>query len=277
MTTLTVHKNLEEIYFPVKQVKAKDFFGYPFPKGRDEIIITDANESSKVLNVCSRVYRLVKNQDFIAPIDEEIKRVYGDNVNISVNSEGGSRFFVNWALKENLITIANGDTIIPMISAVNSYDGSTKQALTVGFHRLVCTNGLTGASTALRMKRKHSIKSANIGMNGIFDKVDGILSGKIGVFQKMLNPIHRSEMDQFIESISENKAKLGFPKKLVPGVHRIIEEEAKTLGFKKPNPWLIYNAFNNVLYKADTKMRLQTRNEIDKGLFAHINETFNLN
>ena len=133
---IQTHKELDEIMFPVKKIRATDLFGkYSFPTGKDWAI---TDEDSNVLNICSEKYKLIKNEDLILPIFNKMQEVFGEGkVKTIVKSYGGSRFFVDLIPQGKVYKVREEDTVKPMLSVKNSYDGGVAQSIALSFHRQV--------------------------------------------------------------------------------------------------------------------------------------------
>jgi len=272
---IQTHKELNEIMFPVKKVRAADLFGkYSFPHNKDWAI-TDGE--SNVLNICSEKYKLIKNEDLILPIFNKMQEVFGEGkVKTIVKSYGGSRFFVDLIPQGKVYKVRGEDTIKPMISVKNSYDGGVAQSIALSFHRQICLNGMMGFSSEFREKKKHTSFLGKVDVDKIVRLLEGV-EDKIERFKKMTDRrLTRKELDELLKKIEESE-EVNYPKREMKKVVPTIMSEASMMNLKEIDLWLVYNGLNNAVYHSDSKMQPHKRAEIDTRVINFLTKGFKLN
>lgn len=132
---------LPELLFPVEirdEVMASN-------KEYSKRVVGIINGEEKLLNQCSDVYALVKNED-IFPNIEDVLRKNGIEYSATYQHIDNVRFYVNYRIEDQRFAHymkGTNDKIMPMLRVRHSYNGLTKYGIVFGYFRLVCTNGLT--------------------------------------------------------------------------------------------------------------------------------------
>ena len=117
------------------------------------------------LGVCTEQYGVVKNADLIEMVESNLAT--HDKLS-NYNSKkfvvrDGSRFYASYDFpdfKTELKPIgkrAKGDILGLRLVVNNSYDRSCRVSLSLGFLRLVCTNGMTSLSKEFSMTKRHTL------------------------------------------------------------------------------------------------------------------------
>lgn len=129
----------EQLYREVKKMEMKSLIpGVKFPTRHDHAIVdTDGN----ILSFCSDNYNLRPNSTLFQPLEE---LMVADKIPFDrkVVIREGTRFYVDYIIGERTKGLSVND-ILPKFSVWNSYDGTLRTVLKFGFHRVVCSNGLT--------------------------------------------------------------------------------------------------------------------------------------
>ena len=117
------------------------------------------------LGVCTEQYGVVKNADLIEMVESNLathdKLSNFDSKKFVVRD--GSRFYASYDFpdfKTELKPIgkrAKGDILGLRLVVNNSYDRSCRVSLSLGFLRLVCTNGMTSLSKEFSMTKRHTL------------------------------------------------------------------------------------------------------------------------
>ena len=277
--------------FPTVEIKSfSEAVNLKTRKGYDNIVVSDG----EVVNVCSEKYALLRNEDFFLKVEEKliIDANITDYTKRSINKDNRS-FQVDYILddKKHNIVINNGknDVIKPMLSFINSYDGSCKTRGSFGYFREVCSNGLHIAETMLDFTVKHRGNMAEI----VFPKMDELIANFMNneyytLKEKATDLSHQtlSDVGQFVKEICDKTdvfkyeigEKLGSKTKIVsPFAEQVINTinfEAEYLSVS-PNKWLAYNAFNEILNDGTFKKTFDKQHEFDSQIFNTILEMAN--
>ena len=109
---------------------------------KELIKIIDYSKKLRV-NSCSSRYELIPNSD-IFPAIEQVLLSNGIKFRAVYKMINFARFYVEYIIEDERFAyeIGNGDIVQPVIKVQHSYNGLTKYSITVGYFRLVCTNGL---------------------------------------------------------------------------------------------------------------------------------------
>jgi len=117
------------------------------------------------LGVCTEQYGVVKNADLIEMVETNLAN--HDKLS-NFNSKkfvvrDGARFYASYDFpdfKTELKPIgkrAKGDILGLRLVVNNSYDRSCRVSLSLGFLRLVCTNGMTSLTKEFSMTKRHTL------------------------------------------------------------------------------------------------------------------------
>jgi hypothetical protein len=97
------------------------------------------------LNYCSPRYELVPN-DEIFPVIRQILILHGIEFSENYYMLNNARFYGEFIIEDQRFAYrmngSQGDIIKPVIRVQHSYNGLTKYAISFGYFRLVCSNGL---------------------------------------------------------------------------------------------------------------------------------------
>lgn len=117
------------------------------------------------LGVCTEQYGVVKNADLIEMVESNL--VSHDKLS-NYNSRkfvvrDGARFYASYDFPDFKTELkpmgkrAKGDILGLRLTVNNSYDRSCRVSLSLGFLRLVCTNGMTSLSKEFSMTKRHTL------------------------------------------------------------------------------------------------------------------------
>jgi uncharacterized membrane protein YheB (UPF0754 family) len=271
--------------FPTVEIKSfSEAIKLKTKAGYDNIVTSDG----EVVNVCSKKYALLKNEDFFLKVEEKLIDADIQYDMRSINRKNSS-FQVDYILNDDrydiIINNRKKDVIKPMLSFINSYDGSCKTKGSFGYFRQVCTNGLHIAETVLDFTVKHRGNMAEI----VFPKMDNLIEQFMNneyytLKEKatLLGKNKLSDIGQFVKDICDKtdvfKYKLNPKNKVVsPFAQQVINtviSEAKYLRVE-PNMWLTYNAFNEILNDGTFTKTFDKQHEFDGQIFNTILEMAN--
>ena len=117
------------------------------------------------LGVCTEQYGVVKNADLIEMVESNLAT--HDKLS-NYNSKklvvrDGARFYASYDFPDFKTELkpmgkrAKGDILGLRLVVNNSYDRSCRVSLSLGFLRLVCTNGMTSLSKEFSMTKRHTL------------------------------------------------------------------------------------------------------------------------
>lgn len=267
-TPIVTHSELDEINFAVTKVTTKELFSdTKFADNLTHAIYSP--EHNKVLSFCSKDYGVVENDQLFTPILDTAKECLGGEVDITVKSYDGRRFYMDIVGDKRMHNVTKNDKVCPLISVKNSYDGTVKQGYSLSFYRQICSNGMKGFAKEYSFESKHSSERKFV-LN--LDRLRADLlnvKNQIEQFKAMSDrPMTSKELEAIMEHFKESKA-INYPKRLIEEVPEIIGKEIEIL--KAPmSAWLVYNGFNNALMHADTKMLPEEKEKIDRRVLNFI-------
>lgn len=256
--------------------------GMPTRKGLEKVVISEGS----IVNVVSNSYGHLPNEQFF--VEVERKLIDADiNYDIrSINRENRS-FAVDYILNDESlhINIKNGmDKIKPMLRFTNSYDGSAKTSGHFGFFREVCSNGLHVAHSEIGFSVKHRGDIAEIVLPEISGLVRTFMNNEFYELQRKFEVLAETQVtniQDFVKSVCAKTALFQFEaseKNPEPSLNArlvmdIINRESSVLN-SRPNLWLGYNAFNEVLHNK-LKKGFEAQKQTDSKIFSHILEMAN--
>lgn len=237
-------------------VNFSELVNMPVRKGYEKALISNG----KVVNVVSDNYGHLPNEKFFLVVEEKLINADIQYDMRSINRDNRS-FAVDYILNDEryVINVANGKDIIkPMLRFVNSYDGSCKTSGNFGYFRQVCTNGLHVAETKLSFSVKHKGSICEFVLPRIDELVEKFISNEYYTLKpkaEHLSNFTISDVQRFVKEVCEKSAIFKFEKSdknPEPSLNssvviNTIMNEANLLGVK-PNLWLGYNAFNEILH-----------------------------
>lgn len=274
-TPLISHKKIEDILFPVVKIKASELFSsMTFADDlTHSVYLPDQN---KVVQMCAETYQLVDNEYLIGPIYDRMKKLFGEKgFDTEVKSYDDRKFYVKFIIKNQVFEIIKGDDICPVIEVSNSYDGSMKQRIGLGYYRMICSNGMMAFTRAFTSDQKHSTRLGKLSLDPIFKQLDK-MELRLEQFNQLTNRlITPTEMGTITAKLRDSNS-IKYPKKLVSIGPLIAEKEAAQLGIGL-NAWLLYNGFNNALYHSDGKLLPEERERIDRRVLGVIEKELSLN
>lgn len=264
-------KALKSIFFDVRKEEASKFVkDLGFTKNRSHFIIAETPEGPYVVNSCSPTYELINNEELITPVVESLESEY--DIIVKARHSNYSRFFVDFLIKDHAIDISTGkkkelvkDEILPRIRMNNSYDGGMKYSYEFGFHRVVCSNGLTAPIGKTHKQKMMHTPSAGNGnalnntLNAITEFIETAKDLSKGYQPLMQNRLTIAQANEKIAQIVEE---LKYPKKQMEAATARLQTEAN-MGYQV-NDFLVYNALNFALHQNDSKMKEHKKQGMDE-------------
>ena len=116
------------------------------------------------LGVCTEQYGVVKNADMISMVEESLtNQGLGEYTRKAIVVRDGARFYASYDFPEFKTELkpvgkrAKGDILGLRLTANNSYDRSCRVSFSLGFIRLICTNGMTSLSKEFGFTKRHTL------------------------------------------------------------------------------------------------------------------------
>ena len=264
-------KSRKEFFFPVEKVLTTDLLpGFQTTTENEYSIVgTIAPGEKKLLYTCSKIYKLVSNQELFTPIEDALK-AKGVKFNVVYSHISHQKFYADYVLEDSALFVGNAkDTIMPKFQVQHSYDGGLKFNIIFGIFRLVCSNGLTvplegTERLAFNVTTKHTEGMGAVVQDFMAHLDKFVLAWNTkSVASRFVEMTERS-VKSVEDRIKEVAAATNFPKRLIPDTLDIVERERKMLGYDKPNEWLVYNALNEMLFSTKSIMQVQDKNVVDE-------------
>lgn len=118
-------------------------------------------DNGECLGVTTEAYGIVQNGDLIRATKEALDHhgLKGYQENVLVTGKG-ERLYATFTFMNKQLASAVGDVFGYKLTVKNSFDRSLRASLTLGFLRLVCTNGMATMEKEFGLTRKHNTKVA---------------------------------------------------------------------------------------------------------------------
>lgn len=165
-------------------------------------------------------------------------------------------------------TIQKDDILNASLTVRNSYTGIVKPSIAFSFDRVWCSNGA-------RRKELVEFKEMNpeiiLNFPVLVSMVENEIELEFSKLQTLLKKeVQASELERTLTPAINS---LGFPKRITGDAHFVIHKEAEQFGTPL-NAFLIYNGFNQILYKSE--LPVKTKDRIDEKTFDYLYD-LNLN
>ncbi len=272
---LKSHEELNTIFFPAQVKKVGELFDkVGFASNLTHCVYLP--EQEKVTQLCGSNYQLVSNEEIILPIHDKMLSIFGKRgFKTKVSSFDDRRFYVQFIVDGDIHNILKGDDVCPMIEIHNSYDGTIKQTIGIGYQRLICTNGLMAFREDVSVSVKHSKRSGRIELEPIYKRLENI-EVKLNRFKKLSDrQVTPDEITQIMHTLRTSNT-IRYPKKMLDSAKLIAEKEMLILDTPM-NAWLLYNGFNYPLNHYETKLLPEEASKIDSRVLTTIEKTLALN
>ena len=258
-------------------VPLQNLTGISSRRGLENAIICE----NQIVNVVSNSYGHLPNEKFFLGVEEKLIDADIYYQQRSINRDNRS-FVVDYVLADDRYKVAvkgEQDVLRPMLRFVNSYDGSCKTSGSFGFWRKVCDNGLHVAQTHIGFSVKHSGAIADIVMPKLDEIVAKFMDNEFYSLKRKFEvlaerPVYNLEdYVKFTAKTSglfkyESSDKNPEPSANARFVFDVIERESKLLN-TRPNQWIVYNAFNELLH-GKLKKTFDQQRTLDERLFETI-------
>lgn len=266
---------LDQIYLPVEKLRSEDLMpGYEFPSGINHaVVVTQADGIKRVVNYCSEIYHLVRNQEVIPLFLKQLSTFW--EVDVQVKHNGSSQFFVDFVLTKGGIKLTKVDEVFPKLRYHNSYDGRIKYHFALGFHRKICSNGMTipvGDSNVMIKKLHTPSLEALTSFEKVFEMTKKFL-GQANELSEVYFELNDRKLKDPHDRIEEVIEETDFPTSLHEDVQYRLTQEMDILHAKQATDWLVYNAFNYQLnHNDDIKTKELKREKIDMEVLTFLRD-----
>jgi hypothetical protein len=264
----------DDVFVENKVVQMADVLKMPTRKGLEQGIIC----GDTLVNVVSKSYGHLPNEVFF--LEAERKLIDADIYykSRSINRDNRS-FAVDYVLADDRYKIevkGDQDILFPMLRFTNSYDGSNKTSGSFGMYRKVCDNGLCIAQTEIGFSVKHTGSIAEIVLPKLGELVENFMDNEFFSLKKKFDILAEARVlnvEKYIQDVNKKLSLIKYEasdKNPAPSLNArfildVVQRETKVLN-TKPNKWIVYNAFNELLHNKLQKTFDQQKT-IDERLF----------
>lgn len=257
---------LNSLLFDVEKVNFEEKFGMAANSDYQYAIIGKIDGQEKLLNACSDRYELVENAS-IFPVIRMILNESGLKFTESYDMVNNARFYADYVIESEQTHIGtSGDIVKPLIRVRHSYNGLTKYAITFGYFRLICSNGLVVPVAEKEAQNLHIVGKHTLQIRTSLD----LLIQRLEQFT-INHTAYKANFDRMggqwvanpLERITEVLDYSKIPVKQAEKVLSIVQSESVKLYDGKINDWLIYNGVNQLIHKGDNKKVLEQKEIYD--------------
>ncbi len=267
----------DNVFVKSSLVSLSEITGMPTRKGLEKAVVSEG----QIVNVVSNSYGHLPNEKFFYDVEKKLIDNGIEYVNRSINRDNRS-FAVDYILQDESfhINIKNGmDKLRPMLRFTNSYDGSCKTSGHFGFFREVCSNGLHVAHSQIGFSVKHKGSIVEVVLPEITDIVGKFMNNEYYSLHKKFEVLAErpiKDLKEFVKCTADELKLFQFecskensdPSLNARLVMETIQKESKLLN-TKPNLWIGYNAFNELLHDK-LKKTFEAQKQIDSKLFEFV-------
>lgn len=269
-------KRQDNVFIDASIGSLEELTGLNCISSKKQVVISEG----EIVNVVSDNYGFLPNERFFLAVEEKLIMSDIPFEVRSINNKNRS-FKVDYILNDDYATTigSENDKIVPLMSFVNSYDGSNKTSGSFGLYRQVCSNGLMVADTEVGFSYKHTGNQIAIVMPEIDKLIETFTKTEYFELQnkfKVMANKKISDIEAFVQRVCESTKLFSFettgkePEMTAKAkqVVSIISREMSTLSVE-PNMWLGYNAFNEIIHAGNVANFGKT-NDKDSKVFETI-------
>ena len=238
------------------------------------------------LNYCSDRYELVPNED-IFPVIRMILVMHGIQFTERYFMLNNARFYAEFIIEDSRFAYqmpgSAGDIIKPMLKVQHSYNGLTKYAITFGYFRLVCSNGLVIPIDDMKEYNMHVTGKHTFSIKRSLQKLENtiqyfaenaaqITAAITAKYDKLAGNEVTNVEDRIKEVLNVAKISAVENQKFntVQNIVSRINQETDLYG-GVTNDWLIYNGINQYINDSDlNKKSPEVRMELDSKVFEYM-------
>jgi len=239
-------------------------------------------QSGKVMGIVSNQYRTVSNQEIFETFTKEIEQsdLNTDDVQVKVKfHKNGAKTLVDFIFPNETIEV-NGDKTALSITALNSFDGSTRYVTKAGGFRMKCANGqvlgkVAGSYTSLHNPKLDVQKGAERVMKMVQEFQNAQEYWDTLLERNLDGEVVDAVIMQFL-GLDPNADEDIFRKPNVSKVYNLWSQYKKELG---NNAFALYNVFTDFIthgkYKEGSEAHALLRNQSKLETLMATNDVFN--
>jgi len=261
----------------VEIVKSEDLFpGYAFTNENSHSIVTYIGRKKLVVNHCTSRYDLMRNEDVLLPLAENLSKHF--DFNVKLRHDNFKRFFIDFT--QVMDRPVKKDDLLLNVRYTSSYDSFIKWNVQGGIYRVWCSNGakmpVEGMNFNVNIKHvKGAAGNSALNLDEIFKMVNEYCLNFKEVYK-----VQKSWENVLLTSVKRDTKKAfeaiikgtNFPIRKIEDAINIASKEAKELNNGHISIWLAYHALNNVLNHDTTfKMEEHIRRDVDEKLVSRVN------
>ena len=277
LSHLLANSRQDNVLVTSEVVPLEKLTGMPSRRGLENAIICE----NQIVNVVSNSYGHLPNEKFFLGVEEKLIDADIYYQQRSINRDNRS-FVVDYILADDRYKVevkGDKDILRPMLRFVNSYDGSCKTSGSFGFWRKVCDNGLHVAQTHIGFSVKHSGAIADIVMPKLDEIVGQFMDNEFFTLKRKFEVLAERPVTNLEGYVKATAKSLGLfkyessdknpePSANARFVFDVVERETRLLN-TRPNEWIVYNAFNELIH-GKLKKTFDQQRVLDERLFETI-------
>lgn len=282
---------LNDLLFPVQMIDNPATTNSEYSK----IVVADIDGLETHLNYCSPRFNLLQNVDVFPVIEQMLINAGCEFVKDYKMNDDMTSFHAQYIIKtykgEDVGIVVGGvtidedgneisDKIYPTAIVDNSYNGMQQGALTFGFFRMICSNGLViplegKEETNFMIKGKHT-KKLSFSFDLLLSKIELFFMSQ-DVMKKKFEVLVNRPTPTFEERVEEVLSATGVAasKEQFRTIATTIRKEATDLN-TEVNDFLIYNGINAHIFKGEdsngnkSKALPEVKRKLDKKVFNYM-------
>jgi hypothetical protein len=247
------------------------------PVCNKKALINTAN--GEVMSVVSKAYRVVSNEEIFSSFCHSLENVKGlktDAATVHVSQmPNGARAMVDFRFPEEQVQVkGDGSKTVLSITALNSFDGSTRYITKAGGLRMKCMNGQIVGSILGAYSHGHTANlDVEAGAKRVVEMVKQFQSAKEywgGMMQIEVSPqVARQVFLKFLRIRNDDPEKYNARLELCLGLYRTYCKEFGANAYAVYNVLTHYISNNEREYKNPTKTAIKQIDGLTKLLDSH--------
>lgn len=277
LSNILANSRQDNVLVTSEVVPLEKLTGIASRRGLENAIVCE----NQIVNVVSNSYGHLPNEKFFLGVEEKLIDADIYYQQRSINRDNRS-FVVDYILADDRYKVevkGDKDILRPMLRFVNSYDGSCKTSGSFGFWRKVCDNGLHVAQTHIGFSVKHSGAIADIVMPKLDEIVGQFMDNEFFTLKRKFEVLAERPVTNLEGYVKATAKSLGLfkyessdknpePSANARFIFDVVERETRQLN-TRPNEWIVYNAFNELIH-GKLKKTFDQQRTLDERLFETI-------
>ena len=260
-----------DIYFPVRKVETAEILPEMLTNSENEYaVVAELPEGEKLITLCSERLNLVPNE----ALYPELERLFSLNpatkdFKVRTKSVDHKDFYREYSFPKFESFVGNKkDGLIAGLGVGNSYYGQMFNG-SVNAHRMVCSNGLWGVASLMKISNKHTQIVQGAIQDLFIQAMEAIeeFAQQIERYNVLASAVRGLDWEDRLDDVAD---KSGI-KKFHDDAKAIVRKEAGDLYGGVVNDWLIYNALNQTIFNDGlNKKNTGVRQKLDEKVFNHM-------